>query len=93
VGGWYPKIKTDCDILFFCIASFREWATAGCRGERAICSREWLTAPPYVLLPQQEVTELSKLVTMDQLIPSGRDFVDERSSLLIEDLQGLQMLF
>jgi hypothetical protein len=32
-----------------------------CRGERAICSREWLTAPPYVLLPQQEVTELLKL--------------------------------
>jgi hypothetical protein len=32
-----------------------------CRGGRAICSREWLTAPPYVLLPQQEVTELLKL--------------------------------
>jgi hypothetical protein len=31
-----------------------------CRGERAICSREWLTAPPYALLPQQEVTELLK---------------------------------
>jgi hypothetical protein len=25
-----------------------------------MCSREWLAAPPYVLLPQQEVTELLK---------------------------------
>jgi hypothetical protein len=29
-----------------------------CRGERAICSRGWLAAPPLVLLPQQAVTEL-----------------------------------
>jgi hypothetical protein len=27
-----------------------------------MCSREWLTAPPLVLLPRQEVTELLKPV-------------------------------
>jgi hypothetical protein len=36
------------------------------RGERAICSREWHTAPPYVQLPQQEVTELLELVANGQ---------------------------
>jgi hypothetical protein len=30
------------------------------QGGNAICSREWLTGPPLVLLPRQEVTELLK---------------------------------
>jgi hypothetical protein len=38
-----------------------------CGGERAICSREWLAAPPYVLLPQQEVTELLKQANGDRI--------------------------
>jgi hypothetical protein len=28
------------------------------QGGNAICFREWLTGPPLVLLPRQEVTEL-----------------------------------
>jgi hypothetical protein len=31
-------------------------------GGGVICSREWLAAPPLVLLPRQEVTELLKRV-------------------------------
>ena len=69
-GGWvwYPKIK---QIVRFPSVSPHS-GNGQLQGGSAICSREWLTAPPYVLLPQQEVTELLKLVTMDQLIPSAK---------------------
>jgi hypothetical protein len=49
-----------------------------CRGERAICSREWLTAPPYVLLPQQEVTELLKLVILN-IFPAKRKWMRQKA--------------
>jgi hypothetical protein len=55
------KNKTDCEV-FSCIDRLIQ-GMGNCRGERAICSREWLTAPPLVLLPQQKVTELLQLVT------------------------------
>jgi hypothetical protein len=33
------------------------------QGGSVICSREWLAAPPLVLLPRQEVTELLKKIS------------------------------
>jgi hypothetical protein len=57
-GGWvwYPKIK---QIVRFLPVSPHS-GNGQLQGGSAICSREWLTAPPLVLLPRQEVTELLK---------------------------------
>ena len=44
-GGWYPKIK---QVMRFPLVSPHS-GNGQLQGENAICSREWLTAPPLVL--------------------------------------------
>jgi hypothetical protein len=63
--GWVgvvSKNKADCGFPLVSPHS----GDGQLQGGNAICSREWLTAPPLVLLPRQEVTELLKLVTNGQ---------------------------